>query len=281
MSLPLSPSAATQAVIWGGLFIGLALGAVAQGHAFFARWARWPTGSATAACRGWPCGCSQWPSRRSARNSSSAWPGSTRPAPWPGAIGSFGCRTPWAARCSASAWFSPPVARSAIWWKAGAGSLKAWVTLVVAAVTAQMTLRGVPGRSARRCARRRWRAARAPARRRVDARAAARRQRGGLAHGGARARAHGGRPAALARPAAAWTAATGSGGAVVGVLVPVAWLLTGTVGFLPEHPGHARSGVARHRLAPARGADLHRAHRPQPRPAHASGRTATPRPASA
>lgn len=34
MSLPLSPADATQAVIWGGLSIGLLLGAVAQATRF-------------------------------------------------------------------------------------------------------------------------------------------------------------------------------------------------------------------------------------------------------
>ncbi len=34
MGLPLSPAAATQAVIWGGLLIGLALGAAAQATRF-------------------------------------------------------------------------------------------------------------------------------------------------------------------------------------------------------------------------------------------------------
>jgi len=119
--------------------------------------------------------------------------------------------------------------------KAGAGSLKAWVTLLVAAVTAQMTLRGVLAEL------------------RVVVLDATGIQ---LAHpqdlGSMLSPYTGVSPSALRwaalllllvsavvlvwRSRRAMDRSHWIGGAAVGLLVPATWTLTGLVGFLPEHP---------------------------------------------
>jgi hypothetical protein len=119
--------------------------------------------------------------------------------------------------------------------KAGAGSMKSWVTLLVAAIAAQMTLRGVLAEP-----RVRW----------LDAAGIQ------LPHpqdlGSMLSSLLGAPPAALRWAVLALLLATAAvllwrtradmershwiGGALVGLLVPLCWALTGHVGFIPEHP---------------------------------------------
>jgi hypothetical protein len=119
--------------------------------------------------------------------------------------------------------------------KAGAGSLKSWVVLLVATVSAQMTLRGVLAE---------------PRVRVLDAAGVQ------LTHsqdlGSMMSPLVGASPAAVrwallalllvAAAVLLWRARAGMershwiGGALVGLLVPVAWFLTGHLGFIAEHP---------------------------------------------
>jgi uncharacterized membrane protein YedE/YeeE len=119
--------------------------------------------------------------------------------------------------------------------RAGSGNLKALVVLLVVALSAQMTLRG---------------ALAAPRVEGLDAFAVVLQgpqdlpgwlsRAGGLATGWVRA----GLCAALAAPLLLWLARDAEfrkpgpllGGAVIGALVVGAWWVSGSVGFLPEHP---------------------------------------------
>lgn len=234
MSLPLSPAAANQAVIWGGLLIGLALGAVAQATRFCtmgaladwfsyggaARLMMWVLAVAVAASGTMALMTLGWfdPTRTVAWSDRFLWPSY-------GVGGTlFGFGMVLASGCPQ---------RNLV--KAGAGSLKAWVTLIVAAVTAQMTLRGVLAE---------------PRVRVLDAAGAQ------LPHpqdlGSMLSPLIGATPSAVRWATLAlliavatmllWRSRGGMdrghwiGGAVVGLLVPAAWALTGMVGFLPEHP---------------------------------------------
>lgn len=234
MSLPLNPAAATQAVIWGGLCIGLALGAVAQATRFctMGALADWFSYGGTARLVMWVLAVAVAAIGTMALVSMGGFD-PARTVAWSDrflwlsySVGGvlFGIGMVLASGCPQ---------RSLV--KAGAGSLKAWVTLIVAAVTAQMTLRGVLAE---------------PRIRLLDAAGIQ------LAHpqdlGSMLSPYTGATPSALR-----WTAfllllcATlvlvwrswrnmdlghWIGGACVGLLVPAAWALTGMVGFLPEHP---------------------------------------------
>jgi uncharacterized protein len=119
--------------------------------------------------------------------------------------------------------------------RAGAGSMKAWVTLIVAALSAQMTLRGVLAE-----ARVRW----------LDSAAAQLQTPQDLGSLLAAATGWGAAPlrwgllAALLAGTAwlVWRARGGMdashwfGGIGVGVLVTAGWALTGHLGFIAEHP---------------------------------------------
>lgn len=234
MTLPLSPSAATQAVIWGGLILGIALGAVAQATRFctMGALADWFSYGGTARLMMWVLAVAV-----AATGSLSlielGWLDATRTVAWSDRFlwlsyllgGSlFGVGMVLASGCPQ---------RSLV--KAGAGSLKAWVTLLVTAVAGEMTLRGLLAE---------------PRVRVLDAVAIQ------LAHpqdlGSLLAPLLGSTAslwrwailalllvttaALLWRHRAAMDPAHWIGGALVGLLVPLCWALTGHIGFVPEHP---------------------------------------------
>lgn len=234
MTLPLSPSAATQAVIWGGLLIGLVLGAVAQATRYctMGALADWFSYGGTARLMMWILAVAVAATVSMGLIASNGFD-PARAVAWSERFlwvsylvggGLFGYGMVLASGCPQ---------RNLV--RAGAGSLKALVTLIVAAVAAQMTLRG----------------ALAPLRaRHLDAGAVE------LGHpqdlGSILAAAFGTAPASMRwavlalalaaaavllwRTRAAMEASHWIGGLGVGLLVPAAWALTGHVGFLAEHP---------------------------------------------
>ncbi len=234
MSITPSPVAATQAVVWGGLALGLALGAVGQASRFCIRGAiaDWVESGDRARMMMWVLAVAVAATGTMALVSLGQLDAS-RALPWSdrflwlsyligGSLFGFGMIL--AQGCPQ---------RSLV--KAGSGNLKAWVTLVVAAVAAQMTLRGVLALP------------------RADLLDATGFQLGHAQDiGSMLARLGMGSPGvlrwvvlafALAVGATAlWRARAGmrlghwAGGVLVGLLVVVAWALTGIVGFIPEHP---------------------------------------------
>ena len=234
MSLPLSPAAATQAVIWGGLLIGLVLGAVAQATRFctMGALADWFSYGGAARLMMWVLAVAVAASGTMALISM-GWFDPARTLAW-------GARFLWLSYGVGGTLFgfgmvlaSGCPQRNLV--KAGAGSLKAWVTLIVAAVTAQMTLRGVLAE---------------PRVRVLDAAGAQLVNPQDL--GSMLSPFIGATPSVVrwallvlllvVAAVLLWRSRVGMdrghwvGGAVVGLLVPVAWTLTGLVGFLPEHP---------------------------------------------
>ena len=234
MNLPLSPAAATQAVLWGGLLIGLVLGAVAHATRFctMGALADWFGYGGTARLGMWVLAVAVAASGSLALITLGLFD-PTRTVAWSDrflwlsyAVGGllFGVGMVLASGCPQ---------RNLV--KAGAGSLKALTTLLVAALTAQMTLRGVLAE---------------PRVRGLDAVGVQ------LAHPqdlGSMLAPLAGLSAPLLRwvvlallltaaAALLWRWRSGMdrahwiGGAAVGLLVPVAWLVTGHFGFLPEHP---------------------------------------------
>jgi uncharacterized membrane protein YedE/YeeE len=234
MSLPLSPADATQAVIWGGLSIGLLLGAVAQATRFctMGALADWFSYGGTARLMMWVLAVVTAASGTMALIGMD-WFAPARTVAWSdrflwlsyGVGGTlFGIGMVLASGCPQ---------RNLV--KAGAGSLKAWVTLLVAAVTAQMTLRGVLAEP------------------RVRVLEAAGIQLQHPQDLGSMLSPYTGAAPSTVRWAAlllllavalvlAWRSrrvmdrSHWMGGVGVGLLVPAAWALTGLVGFLPEHP---------------------------------------------
>ncbi len=234
MNPPLGPETAHTAVVWGGLLLGLLLGMAGQASRFCVRGAiaDWYLFGAQARMLNWvlviavAASATQILIALQAFDASRTLAWSERFA-WASYLvggGLFGVGMVLAAGCPQ---------RSLV--KAGAGNLKAVVTLLVAALAAQMTLRGV------------FAEARAAT---LDAWA--------VPLGG---------PQDLGTVLAQWLplAATplrfalvglllaGTGcwlwrrrsdlnnvqwfaGILIGLLVPAAWLLTGWIGFLPEHP---------------------------------------------
>jgi uncharacterized protein len=234
MTLPLNPETASSVVVWGGLVIGLLLGAVAQGTRFctmgaLADWfsyggqsrlMMWLMAVAVAATGSLLLINAEWLDA----TKTNAW--STRLLWLSNLAGGFifGVGMVLASGCPQ---------RNLV--KAGAGSLKAVVTLLVAALTAQMTLRGVLSEV-----------------------------RVGLFDASAINLTY---PQDLGSILAAWTSANAGtvrwlvllvylaiamsllfknrksmelphyvGGIAVGLLVTAAWALTGHIGYLPEHP---------------------------------------------
>jgi uncharacterized membrane protein YedE/YeeE len=247
MALPLSPSAAAQAVIWGGLAIGFVLGALAQATRYCtmgaladwfsfggpARLMMWVLAVAVAATGTLILiGAGFDPSR--------ALPWSSRFLWLSYLVGGlvFGLGMVLASGCPQ---------RNLV--RAGAGSLKAIVTLLVAALVAQMTLRGVL----------------APPR--VQLLDAAGIELGVPQDlGSLLAAFSGASPAALRwavlalvlaaaalalwRTRASLAPAHWIGGVGVGLLVPLSWALTGQIGFVAEHPETLEAawlGTASHR----------------------------------
>jgi uncharacterized protein len=234
MTPPLSPYAAVQAVLWGGLFIGLALGAVAQATRFctMGALADWFTYGGSARLMMWILAVAV-AATGTLGLIGIGWLDASRTVAWSdrflwlsypvgGAL--FGYGMVLASGCPQ---------RSLV--KAGAGNLKAVVVVMVAALTAQMTLRGLLAE---------------PRVRVLDAAGVQ------LAHpqdlGSMLSTLVGTSPAALrwlllalllaAALALLWRARAGMarshwiGGTLVGLLVPAAWLLTGHLGFIAEHP---------------------------------------------
>lgn len=234
MPLPLSPEHATQAVLWGGLVLGLALGAVAQASRFctMGALADWFTYGGTSRLMMWALAVAV-AAVGSLGLVDAGLLDATRTLAWSNRLlwlsylvgGTlFGVGMVLASGCPQ---------RNLV--KAGSGSLKAVVTLLVAGVTAQMTLRGVLS----------------------EARVALLDSAGVLLAypqdlGSVLSRVSGMAAAPLrwlvlggvfAASAPWWWKNRHSmqahqwlGGAAIGLLVVAAWLLTGYVGFLPEHP---------------------------------------------
>lgn len=229
-----STDAVAQAVLWGGLFVGMALGAVAQATRFctMGALADWFTYGGTARLMMWIMAVAV-----AATGAMSlvamGWLDPTRTVAWSD-------RFLWLSYLAGGALFgfgmvlaSGCPQRSLV--KAGAGNLKSWVTVGAAAIAAQMTLRGVLAE---------------PRVRVLDGAGVQ------LAHpqdlGSMLSPLIGVPPAALRWAVLAlvlavatvllWRTRAGMershwiGGALVGLLVPVAWALTGHLGFIPEHP---------------------------------------------
>jgi len=234
MSLPLSPTAAAQAVLWGGLVLGAALGAVAQATRFctMGALADWFTYGGTARLMMWILAVAI-AATGTMGLVGAGWLDASRTVAWSDRflwlsylVGGllFGFGMVLASGCPQ---------RNLV--KAGAGSMKSWVTLIVAAVAAQMTLRGVLAE---------------PRVLVLDAAAVQ------LSHpqdlGSMLSPLLGVAPSLLRWAVLAlllilsmallWRARAGMepshwiGGALVGLLVPLAWSLTGAIGFVPEHP---------------------------------------------
>ncbi|MFM2068171.1 MAG: hypothetical protein RLZZ584_3080 [Pseudomonadota bacterium] len=248
MALPLSPAAANQVVLWGGLAIGLALGAVAQASRFCtmgaladrfsyggnARLMMWLLAVVVAACG-------------THALIQAGWLDATRTLGW-------SSRLPWLSCLVGGALFGYGMVlasgcpqRNLV--RAGGGNLKSWVTLLVVGLTAQMTLRGVLA---------------VPRVSLLDA------QGIDLGHAqdlGSMLAPLAGLPGATLRGlilaglvlVAGWLLwrtraemSTGqrAGAVGVGLLVPAAWLTTGWLGYLPEHPETLEAtwmGTASHR----------------------------------
>ncbi len=234
MTLPLSPAAATQAVQWGGLLIGLLLGAVAQATRFctMGAVADWFAYRGRARLMMWVLAVAV-AATGSLGLIAAGWLDPTRTLPWSDRLlwlsylvggGIFGWGMVLASGCPQ---------RNLV--RAGAGSLKAWVTLVVAAVFAQMTLRGVLA-----VARVRWLDP-------VAAQLATPQDIGSLLAAASGVGAGPLRWVVLAGLLAVtagllWRARDGMdaghwiGGVGVGLLVTAGWAVTGHLGFIAEHP---------------------------------------------
>lgn len=234
MTPSLSPLAATQAVLWGGLVIGLVLGAAAQASRFCTMGALtdWFSYGGTARLTMWILAAAVAAAGSMALIATGTFD-PARTLAWSDRFlwlsylvggGLFGIGMVLASGCPQ---------RNLV--RTGAGSLKALVTLLVAGVAAQMTLRG---------------AFAVPRASQLDVHAIT------LGHpqdvGSLFGPAFGIAPSALRwivlalvlvavavllwRTRVAMEKVHWVGGLVVGLLVPAAWWLTGDVGFLAEHP---------------------------------------------
>lgn len=234
MNLPLSPESAHLAVVGGALLLGLLLGAAGQASRFCVRGAiaDWYAFGARGRMLAWvlvvavAAAGTQLAIGLQLFEPARALPWSTRFAAASYLVGGllFGYGMVLAAGCPQ---------RSLV--KAGAGNLKAIVTLLVAALAAQMTLRGVFGELRVHTLEpwvltlstpqdlgsllARWLPGSAQALRTTVL-------------------------LLLLAVAAAWlwrhrremTPGQGAASVLIGLLVPAAWLLTGWIGHLPEHP---------------------------------------------
>lgn len=234
--MPTTPSPDTLAslVLWGGLLVGVVLGAVAQATRFctMGALADWFTYGGTARLMMWVLAVAV-AATGTLLLIDGAWLDATRAVAW-------SQRFVWLSYLVGGLVFGYGMVlgsgcpqRNLV--RAGSGSLKAWVTLLVAGVAAQMSLRGVLA---------------IPRVQVLDATGVE------LAHPqdvgsmlaplvGVGAGPLRWAVLVLLLAAAAlllWRARDGMershwiGGALVGLLVPVAWALTGHVGHLAEHP---------------------------------------------
>ena len=234
MTFLLSPQAATQAVLWGGLFVGLALGAVAQATRFctMGALADWFSFGGTGRLMMWVLAVAV-AALGTLVIVDLQWLDATRTLPWSPrfvglsyAVGGllFGYGMVLASGCPQ---------RNLV--RLGAGSLKALVTLLVAAIAAQMTLRGVLAE-----ARTRWLDAASTTLNTPQDIGSVLAAAVGTAPGATRWAVLGAALVAAAvvlwRSRGAMDAAHWIGGACVGLLVLAGWALTGHIGFLPEHP---------------------------------------------
>jgi uncharacterized membrane protein YedE/YeeE len=234
MDLSSNPHAVTRAVIWGALLIGLALGAAGQSSRFCIRGAiaDWYLLGSRSRALTWALVVAVAAAGTQALVSLQVFE-PTKAVAWSE-------RLPWASYLLGGTLFGWGMVlaqgcpqRSLV--KAGAGNLKAIVTLLVAAVAAQMTLRGAFAEL-----RVNW----------LDAWAL---QLGspqdlgtllarvlpaspGALRGVLVVATLGAAAAWLWRQRAALAPAHWAGGLAIGLLVPTAWWLTGHVGFLAEHP---------------------------------------------
>jgi uncharacterized protein len=235
MDSSLSPQSATRLVLWGALVLGLVLGAAGQASRFCIRGAiadwylfggrgrmlSWVLAVAVAALGSQLLVGLQLfdPARSVAWSERFAWPSYLA-----GGL-LFGYGMVLAAGCPQ---------RSLV--KAGSGNLRAVVTLLVAAIAAPMTLRGILAEP-----RVRWLDAwGVELARPQDVGSMLAGSMPGLEAGTVRAAVLAG----LALLAVAWLWRHRSelsrrqlaGSLLIGLLVPVAWLLTGHIGYLAEHP---------------------------------------------
>lgn len=234
MTLPLSPDTASHVVIWGGLLLGLLLGAAAQSTRFctMGALADWFSYGGTSRLMMWilavaiaACGTTLL--------IDAAWLDATKTNAW-------STRLLWLSNITGGLIFgfgmvlaSGCPQRNLV--KAGTGNLKAWVTLLVAGLSAQMTLRGVLS---------------LPRVQLLDSVAITLPYPQDL--GSLLAAFSGGNAMSMrwlvlavylvAALALVWKSRHAMemhhylGAAAVGILVPAAWLLTGHLGYLPEHP---------------------------------------------
>jgi len=234
MTLPFTPAAAAQVVLWGGLLLGAALGSVAQATRFctMGALADWFSYGGTARLMMWVTAVAV-AAAGTMGLIGIGWLDATHAVAWSDRflwlsyiVGGllFGFGMVLASGCPQ---------RNLV--RAGSGSLKALVTLVVAAVAAQMTLRGVLA---------------TPRTTILDASSIQLSTPQDL--GSIFSPLLGLSPAAvrwvalglllvtacvlLWRNRSAMDPSHWIGGVGVGLLVPAAWALTGHLGFIPEHP---------------------------------------------
>ena len=266
MTPPLTPFAATQTVLWGGLLLGLLLGALAQATRFCTMGALtdWFSYGGTARLMMWLLAVAV-AAVGAALLVQAGWLDATRTSAWSERLQWLSCAAGGTLFGVGMVLASGCPQRNLV--RAGAGSLKAWVTLLVVGLAGQMTLRGVLAE---------------PRSRLLDSASLA------LGHSqdlgavladllagplaGLLAGAAGAGPSAttlattlrwalllllllgaalaLWRCRAALDRSHWIGGAGVGLLVTAAWALTGHAGYLPEHPDTLEAawlGTASHR----------------------------------
>lgn len=234
MNLPLNPEVAVQAVLWGGLALGIALGAAAQATRFctMGALADWFSFGGTARLMMWVTAVAV-ATTGSMLLVAAGWLDASRTLAWSD-------RFLWLSYLAGGTVFgfgmvlsSGCPQRSLV--RAGAGNLKSWVTLLAAAIAGQMTLRGVLA---------------VPRVGLFDAagvQLSHPQDLGSMLAAVVPVSADSMRWIVLAVVLALalvllWRTRAGMdrshwiGGVLVGLLVPAAWALTGHVGYLPEHP---------------------------------------------
>ncbi len=236
MTLPLSPTAATQAVLWGGLLLGVLLGALAQATRFctMGALADWFSYGGTARLMMWLLAVAV-AAVGAALLLQLGWLDATQTTAWSSKLLWLSCAVGGTLFGVGMVLASGCPQRNLV--RAGAGSLKAWVTLGAVGLAGQMTLRGVLAGP-----RSQWLD-------RTSLTLGHAQDLGSVLTGalGGVLSAASSRWAVLAllllgAALALWRCRTALdrshwlGGAGVGLLVTAAWALTGHIGYLPEHP---------------------------------------------